>query len=89
MSALLTRIASARRFAVAMTNDADKEMFSIAATELEGELLRCQSIQRQPIPPNADRVLQGRASVGAENLETWDRFLINPPGPRASIEGEP
>ena len=39
---LLTQIARAKRFAAAMTNDAEKERFTVISEELEGELLRCQ-----------------------------------------------
>jgi len=60
---LLTRIARAKRFAAAMTNDADKEIFTIAATKLEVELLRCESIQLQPIQHSV-RVLHGGFNRG-------------------------
>jgi hypothetical protein len=54
VSTLLTQIARTKRFAAAMTNDADRERFSSAAAELEDKLLRCQSIRPKGISSDTD-----------------------------------
>lgn len=50
IAGLVTRIARAKRFAAAMTNDAEKKRFAVIAMELEGRIVAMPKHPRPKLP---------------------------------------